>query len=319
MPAHFLLTARARTLSLVQIARLGDDEAHGLFREMRWPATNGEPVCPRCDCAACYVYAVRRLFKCKACAHQFTVTSGTIFASRKLPVQTYLLAIAIFVNAVKGVSALQLGRDLDVQYKTAFVLAHKLRETMAANQNGMARGEVEIDGCYIGGSIRQENYKAERRDRRLAENQTGKRRVVVVMRERGGRTLPFVVRSEDEAVSTIRRRVEPGSTVYADEASAWDSLHARYETKRINHSFAFSDAGACTNQAESFFSRLRRAEYGQHHRISGAYLHFYAGEMAWREDMRRVDNGNQLRRVGMGALAFGKSRNWTGYWQRAAA
>lgn len=83
--------------------------------------------------------------------------------------------------------------------------------------------------------------------------------------------------------------------------------------------FAFSDAGACINQAESFFSRLRRAEYGQHHRISGAYLAFYAGEMAWREDMRRVDNGNQLRRVGMGALAFGKSRNWTGYWQRAVA
>lgn len=318
MAQHFLLTARARTLSLVQIARMGDDEAHGLFREMRWPATGGEPVCPRCACAACYSFKVRRLFKCKACTHQFTVTSGTIFASRKLPVQTYLLAIAIFVNAVKGVSALQLGRDLDVQYKTAFVLAHKLRETMAANQNGMAKGEVEIDGCYVGGTIRQENYKADRRDRRLAENQTGKRRVVVVMRERGGRTLPFVVRSEDEAVPVIRRRVEAGSTVYADEASSWDALHARYETKRINHSFAFSDAGACTNQAESFFSRLRRAEYGQHHRISGAYLHFYAGEMAWREDMRRVDNGNQLRRVGMGALAFGKSRNWTGYWQRAA-
>ena len=319
MPAHFLLTARARTLSLVQIARMGDDEAHDMFRQMRWPETHGEPVCPRCQCGACYVYAVRRLFKCKACAHQFTVTSGTIFASRKLPVQTYLLAIAIFVNAVKGVSALQLGRDLDVQYKTAFVLAHKLRETMAANQNGMAKGQVEIDGCHVGGSIRQENRKEDRIDRRLAENQTGKRRVVVVMRERQGRTLPFVVRSEDEAVDTIRRRVQPGSTVYADEASAWDALHARYAMKRINHSFAFSDEGACTNQAESFFSRLRRAEWGQHHRISGHYLHFYAGEMAWREDMRRVDNGNQLRRVGMGALAFGKSRNWTGYLQRAAA
>ena len=81
-----------------------------------------------------------------------------------------------------------------------------------------------------------------------------------------------------------------------------------------------STSGASTVGAggTSFFSRLRRAEYGQHHRISGHYLHFYAGEMAWREDMRRVDNGNQLRRVGMGALASPKSRNWTGYWQRAA-
>lgn len=319
MAQHFLLSARARTLSLVQVARMSDAEAFETFKALRWAATDGEPVCPRCGCVACYAYRTRALWKCKGCGSQFSVTSGSIFASRKLPMQTYLLAIVIFVNAVKGVSALQLGRDLGVQYKTAFVLAHKLRESMSADQDAAtARGHVEIDGCYVGGSIRQENRKADRKDRRLAQHQTGKRRVVVVMRERNGRTLPFVVRSEDEAVPTIRCRVEAGSTVYADEAASWDALHARYDVKRINHSFAFSDDGACTNQAESFFSRLRRAEYGQHHRISGDYLKFYAGEMAWREDMRRVDNGTQYQRVGMGALSHPKSRNWCGYWQRAA-
>jgi hypothetical protein len=106
--------------------------------------------------------------------------------------------------------------------------------------------------------------------------------VVVVMRERQGRTLPFVVRSEDEAAPIVAKRVLPGSTVYADEAPHWDQLHARFDTKRINHGFAFSGEDACTNQAESYFSRLRRAEYGQHHHISGLYLKFYAGEMAWR-------------------------------------
>ena len=90
-------------------------------------ATGGEPVCPACGCVAAYEYQTRRLFKCQACHKQFSVTSGTIFHGRKLPVRDYLLAIAIFVNAVKGISALQLGRDLDVSYKTAFVLAHKLR------------------------------------------------------------------------------------------------------------------------------------------------------------------------------------------------
>ncbi len=84
------------------------------------------------------------------------------------------------------------------------------------------------------------------------------------MRERKGRTLPFVVRSEDEAVATVARRVMPGSTVYADEAAHWDALHARFEARRINHGFAFSDEDACTNQAESHFARLRRAEVGQH-------------------------------------------------------
>jgi hypothetical protein len=145
----------------------------------------------------------------------------------------------------------------------------------------------------------------------LAEHQTGKRRVVVVMRERQGRTLPFVVRSEDAGVPIIVRRVATGSTVYADEAAVWDSLHARFAVKRINNSVAFSDDGACTNQAESFFSRLRRAEYGQHHRISGDYLKFYAGEMAWREDMRREDNGCQFERATADALAHPRGESAT--------
>jgi transposase-like protein len=319
MAAHFLLSARARTLSLVQVARLSDDQAHATFRALRWHETGGDPVCPDCGCVAVYEYRTRRLFKCKGCMKQFSVTSGTTFHGRKLAIRDYLMAIAIFANAAKGISALQLGRDLDVSYKTAFVLAHKLREAMGADQaKYQPRGDVEVDGCYVGGTIRQENYKAERKDRRLAENQTGKRRVVVVMRERKGRTLPFVVKAEDDAAPIIARRVLSGSTVYADEAPHWDVLHARFATKRINHSFAFSDDGACTNQAESFFSRLRRAEFGQHHHISGDYLGFYAGEMAWREDMRRETNGDQYERMTADALCYPKSRNWCGYWQRHA-
>ena len=93
------------------------------------------------------VYAARKIGKCKACSHQFSVTSGTIFSSRKLPIRDYLAAIALFVNAVKGMSVLQLGRDLDFQYKTVFVLAHKLREAVGADMVGAKlSGEVEIDG-----------------------------------------------------------------------------------------------------------------------------------------------------------------------------
>src|SRR4051794_9576567 len=205
MSAHFLLTAAARTISVVQVARMGEDEAFRYFCALRWHATDGEPVCPHCGCLAVYHYRARRLFKCKACLKQFSVTSGTIFHSRKLPIRDMLVAIAIFVNAAKGVSALQLGRDIDVSYKTAYVLAHKLREALGADQaTGVAKGEVEIDGAYFGGYVKPANHKENRRDRRLAVNQSGKRRVVVIMRERGGRTYPFVVKAEDEAVGTIK-------------------------------------------------------------------------------------------------------------------
>ena len=246
------------------------------------------------------------------------MTSGTIFASRKLAIRDYLAAIAIFVNGAKGHSALQLSRDLDVQYKTAFVLTHKLREALAAEQATSACGEVEVDGAYFGGYVKPANERINRRDRRLAMNQTGKRQVVVVMRERDGRTLPFIARTEAAGVATVAATVVPGSTIYADEASHWDALEARFLTKRINHSEAYSTADACTNMAESFFSRIRRAEIGIHHHIAGPYIAAYASEMAWREDNRRVSNGEQFLAATAAALAHPVSRVWKGYWQRAA-
>jgi hypothetical protein len=158
-----------------------------------WPPGCGRAPC--CECTAVYMFNACKIWKCKACSHQFSLTSGTIFFSRKLPIRDYLAAIAMFVNAVKDISALQLGRDLDVRHKTAFVVAHKLREAIGANQSGaVLSGTVEVDGMYVGGYAKQENEKAERKDRRLAEEQTGKRQSVVVASQRGGRTIPIVSR-----------------------------------------------------------------------------------------------------------------------------
>lgn len=226
---------------------MSDDEARDAFRMIRWSSTNGEPVCPSCGCLAIYTFKSRPIFKCKGCDNQFSHTSGTIFAHRKLPVRTYLLAVAIFVNGAKGHSALQLSRDLDCQYKTAFVMAHKIREALAAEKAGeTVSGTVEVDGGYFGGYIKPSNYKENRRDRCLAVNQNGKRRVVVVARERGGKTVMHVFKSEAAGVATVASIIELGSTVHADEATHWDALHARFLTKRINHEWAYSDEEACT-------------------------------------------------------------------------
>lgn len=299
------------------VARLSDDEAHKTFQQIRWANNGGEPVCPKCGCVTVYAYTTRKLWKCKGCNHQFSVTSGTIFAGRKLAIKDYLLAIAIFVNGAKGISALQLSRDLDCQYKTAFVLAHKLREAIAAQDKGKTvSGTVEVDGAYFGGYVKPANNKEYRRDRRLLANQTGKRRVVVVARERGGKTITSVFRSEAAGVIMIQSRVAAGSVIHADEASHWDTLNAHFVTQRVNHSEAYSDNGACTNMAESFFSRLRRAEIGTHHQFAGRYLGSYAAEMDWREDNRRVSNGAQYGLVASAALAHPVSRQWKGYWQR---
>jgi hypothetical protein len=319
---HFLLSAAAKTLSLSAVARLSDEQARATFQRIRWSDNGGEPYCPQCGCLKVWSLKCRPAWKCGGCAHQFSVTSGTVFADRKRPLRDYLLAIAIFANGAKGHSALQLSRDLVCQYKTAFVLAHKLREMMAADQAAAAldgAGDKEVDGAYFGGGIKPANEVANRVDRRAAEEQTGKRQVVVVMRERGGRTLPFVVPRESAAIPTIRRYIPLGAIVHADEARGWDALHAHYDMRRINHSVAFSKDGACTNQAESYFARLRRAEIGTHHRVADRYLDAYASEMAWREDKRRVANGAQFASIATMAARTPVSRNWHRYWQRSAA
>ena len=95
------------------------------------------------------------------------------------------------------------------------------------------------------------------------------------------------------------------------------ALNARYEMKRINHLQAYSADGACTNWAELFYSRMRRAEIGHHHHVAGAYLIRYAQESAWREDHRRVDNGRQVMAVSGLAMAAPTSVDWCGYWQRS--
>lgn len=253
----------------------------------------------------------------------FSVTSGTLFAFHKMPLRNYLAAIAIFINEVKGKSALALSRDLGVQYKTAFVLAHKLREAMATEMKGRTLGGagriVEVDGGYFGGYVKPANNKAFRRDRRLVKNQNGKRQVVVVMRERDGHTLPAVFKSESAALGFIASRVAKGTTLMADEAGSWNDLHARFEMARIDHGALYSDTrGVYTNGAEEFFSRMRRAEIGHHHHIAGQYLIRYAQEASWREDHRRVDNGRQVQGVMALAMASRPSVDFCGYWQRNA-
>ena len=148
---------------------------------MRWPETDGEAVCPRCGFDETYNITTRRKFKCKACHHQFSVTSGTIFASRKNGTlwtcwrlsASSLMRPRVFPWCSSPVI-------WTASTKLPFVLAHKLREAMAQEvQTGeVLSGHVEVDGAYFGGHIRPENRKEDRKDRRLKENQTGKRRVV---------------------------------------------------------------------------------------------------------------------------------------------
>jgi len=306
-----------------------DAEARETFQAIRWKENDGRPVCPRCDnTEKHYTMKTRNLWKCAECAKQFSVTSGTVFAYHKLPLQDYLAAIAIFTNGAKGVSALQMSRDLNVQYKTAFVMIHKVRESILNGADiEKLSGEVEMDAAYFNKHVRPANEKLNRIDRRRVENQNPKKRAVFTIRERGNqgegarKTRTFIIKTENafDINNIVRAHVKAEATLHADEFNSYNELKNYFDNVvRVNHSLHYTDpiTKACTNQAESFFSRMRRGFIGQHHRMSVKYLDAYASEMAYREDMRRETNGATFRDVvGMTASTIHTSQ-WVGYWQR---
>src|SRR5579863_4736735 len=155
MPQHFLLSTAARTLTVASVARMRDEEVERVFIRLRWQ--NSEPHCPRCGCFG--LYQQRKAtgllrWRCKACNYNFSITSGTLFHSRKMPLRGYLMAIAIFANEVKGKSMLAMARDLGTSYKASYVLAHKMREAMAAEVKqhadlGASGKSAAVDGGYF--------------------------------------------------------------------------------------------------------------------------------------------------------------------------
>ena len=220
MAQHFLLSAAARTLSLKAILSEGKDAAYQRFCRPRWLAADGAPICPLCGCIDIYHLATRRRLRSAASDRHFSVTSGTIFACRKLSFVDLLGAICLFVNASKGLPAVQLSGDLDVQHKTAFVLMHKLREAMAAEtRDARMSGTIGADGAAFGGQLRPANLREDRVDRRRLDSRCGKRRVVVGLRQRQVRAITRTFLREAQGVQFAQERVLPGSTVAADEGA----------------------------------------------------------------------------------------------------
>ena len=333
MAQHFLLSSKARTLSPLKIARLSDDEARSLLCQIRW-GSEENVVCPKCGVQhIAYCIASRNQWRCKHCRHTFSVTSSTIFADRKLSIQTYLYAIALFVNAAKGLSACQLSRDLNVQYKTAFTLAHKIRESLQIQKQLFPlSGEVHIDGTYVHSAPRPKNKKSERVDRRLKTNANPNKRSILVIRNRyseaetaqnphfigAKKTLTFQILSENSQVvnKLASAYIKAGSRIHADENSAYDELMVRYDLRRVNHQKEYrSDEGITNNLAESYFSRFKRMIIGTHHKISNKYLDNYANECAYREDNRRVDNLSLFNSTLEQCLSTDNTTDWQGYWQ----
>jgi len=335
---HFLLSPLAVSLTTGEVWMMSDDEVHEKLKAIRWP--DGVPTCPLCGSKQSWKLDSRK-WKCRGkridtrtgkerwCYYQYTITTQTHLHSRKRSLKQILAACLNFVNGVLGVAALRQRREIKNSYKTPFVFQHRIRAAIeAANQIQMAKGpfmegEVEVDGMFVTGKkekLKQpitNEAELERFFDRYRETHTA----LVVVRERStqngapGRVRTIHVDKEGDAIPFIRRVVKPGATIHADYSTQYDRLNLYFRMERVNHSKTYKEGEACTNQAESFFSRVKAAKRGVYRSWRKSYVSWYGAELAWKEEHSRLSNGDQVNGILRALVQIGRSPV-AGYWQR---
>ena len=235
------------------------------------------------------------LFQCNNCGQQFTVTIGTIFEDSHIPLRKWLMAFALLCSAKKGISALQLQRELDLgSYRTAWFMCHRIREAMKREPlAGLLRGQVEVDETYIGGKPRPKAGEPKAKPGRGT-----KKTPVVALVERGGRVRVRKIEHVDAATlkRAIRDNVHRDSMILTDEWPAYRGIgkEFRWGHYTVNHSAGeYARGGAYTNTAESFFSLLKRGIVGSFHHVSVEHLDRYCDEFGFRWDTRGLNDSDR--------------------------
>lgn len=283
-------------------ARFQDPFAAADYLEsIRWP---DGPVCPHCGVEDPKHYRLkhqtRKLWKCRACRKQFTVTVGTIFEGSHIGLHKWLLAFYLLCSSKKGMSAHQLHRMLGITYKSAWFMAHRIRYAM--EQPAFSRllsGTVEADETYVGGKKRRPNkttYKppfSKTPDERKATGRGGGNTPVITLVERGGEARSFRLANvtADSIGGAIRRNVARESHLRTDSFMSYVKVGKEYAShEAVNHAEVYVRGDAHTNTAENFFSILKRGINGIYHHVSEAHLDRYLAEFDFRYNYR-VGNG----------------------------
>lgn len=290
-------------MNLSEISRLSEEQARDYFEHIRWP--NG-PVCPHCgsvDPTKLQGKSHRPgLYDCHGCHAQFTATVKTILEDSHLPIRTWLMAFAILCSSKKGVSALQLQRQLGLgSYRTAWHLCHRIRHAMDREPMkgllGVAGGTVEVDETYIGGKPRRPAAVPGVRSRAPRGRGTLKTPVVALV-ERGGRVRAHVVPNVTAPTlkGAVRANVDPSARVMTDELKSYAGLGAEFAGGHevVRHSAGeYVRGDASTNEVEAFFGLFKRGVMGSFHHISKQHMNRYLNEFSFRWDLRKVSDGER--------------------------
>lgn len=243
-----------------------------------WP--NG-PICPACKSGEKITTRKGGFYRCNYGCGDFTVRTGTIFGRSHIPLHKWVYAMYLLVTARKGISSMQLAKEIGVRQASAWFMLQRLREACGKDIDKL-RGQVEIDETFIGGV---ERNKHDKKKLNMGRGSVGKT-AVLGMRERGGRTKAMLLKntSTQEIQSAIHANVEVGSLLFTDEHAAYNDLDGIfYSQGRVNHSAnQYVNGMASTNGIESVWAVLKRGLNGVYHQVSKKHLSRYVDEFTFR-------------------------------------
>lgn len=255
-----------------------DDKCRAELERIRWP---DGIKCPRCESEA-YRLDNRQQYECKSreCRYQFSVTSGTIFHDSHMPLSKWFLAAYMMIESKKGVSALQIKRELGIAYQTAWHLCHRIRSAMSDAYPMPLKGRVEVDETFIGGQVRGKG-----------KGYVGNKAIVVGAYQRGGKVILEMAssRSKAELQAFIKRTVhDDAEAIYTDEHPSyrgiqdWNTVH-----ETVNHKEGEYVRGEVhTNGIENVWGLFKRSVVGTFHHLSVKHLDAYLDELEWRFNNR---------------------------------